>query len=298
MTGYKENQTPLLRIVENSHGDARAIRNQDITRVISFTSGKGGVGKTNCLVNTAIALAREGKSVLVLDADLGLANVDVLLGISPQYTINDVLNGTKTLQEIMLDGPEGISVIPAASGIESICNLSTSQRMFLLDAIEEVAYKYDYLLIDTQAGIGADVMFFNNASSEIVCVINEEPTSLTDAYALIKVLSRDYGEKNISVLANNVPNEESGLRAFKRLQSAVERFLHINLKYIGFVPRDKAVLSALSDQRAVLELYPSSPAGIAFSRVARQLDSDFINLRVKGGIQFFFRSLLEMEAHG
>ena len=287
-----------LRLVEHSNREGERMRGQEITRVISFTSGKGGVGKTNCLVNTAIALAREGKSVLIFDADLGLANVDVALGLRPKYTIKDVLNGSKALEEIMLDGPEGISIIPAASGIESMCDLNDQGRMILMGAIEEVAYKYDYLLIDTQAGIGSDVMFFNNASSEIVCVINSEPTSLTDAYALIKVLSQNYGEKEISILANNVSDENAGKKAFARLQGAVERFLHINLKYIGFVPRDEAVLSALSEQRAVLELYPSSPAGIALSAAAKSIDSDFFNLRVKGGIQFFFRSLLEVEAHG
>ncbi|MEZ4753966.1 MAG: MinD/ParA family protein [Bdellovibrionota bacterium] len=287
-----------LRLVEHSDGEGEKMKSQDITRVISFTSGKGGVGKTNCLVNTAIALAREGKSVLIFDADLSLANIDVVLGLRPKFSIKDVLSGSKTLQEIMLDGPEGISVIPAASGIESMCGLSDQSRMILMEAIEEVAYKYDYLLIDTQAGIGPDVMFFNHASSEIVCVINSEPTSLTDAYALIKVLSQNYGEKEISILANNVTDENEGMRAFTRLQGAVERFLHINLKYIGFIPRDKAVLSALSEQRAVLDLYPSSPAGIALSAAAKSLDSEFFNLRVKGGIQFFFRSLLEVEAHG
>ena len=201
-----------------------------VTRVMSFTSGKGGVGKTNTVVNTAIALAQRGNKVLILDADLGLANVDVLLDLRPEYTIHDVLTGSRHIEEIMLDGPQGISLIPAASGIEDIGHLSTANKLILMEAIENVAYDFDYLLIDTQAGIGNDVMYFNSASSEIVGVINGEPTSLTDAYALIKVMASNYSERSFSILANNVPNEREGNRAFSRLADAVDRFLHIRLR--------------------------------------------------------------------
>ena len=187
-----------------------------VTRVISFTSGKGGVGKTSTVVNTAIALARMGRSVAVLDADLGLANINVLLGLRPACTIEDVLEGGRLLEEAVLDGPEGISVIPAASGASSICTLKSSQRLSLMQAVENFAFSFDYLLIDTQAGIGSEVMYFNSASGEIVCVINDEPTSLTDAYALIKVLCRQYGEKSISILVNNVAGEAAGQGAYRR----------------------------------------------------------------------------------
>ncbi|MBN8550642.1 MAG: MinD/ParA family protein [Deltaproteobacteria bacterium] len=274
-----------------------------ITRVISFTSGKGGVGKTSSVVSTAIALAREGKSVLLLDADLGLANIDVMLGVTPRATIHDVLRGEKTLEEVMINGPEGISIIPAASGVESICNLDSEQQLTLMRAIEEVAYQFDYLLIDTAAGIGTDVMFFNSASREIVCVVNPEPTSLTDAYALIKVLSTQYGEKSVSVLVNNVransmPAEREAQMVFNRLSTAVERFLHIELKYLGFVPSDPSLIEAIRSQRALMELYPSSPSGLAFASLARKIDAEFHELRVKGGMQFFFQQLLEMSSHG
>ena len=274
-----------------------------VTRVISFTSGKGGVGKTSSVVNFAIALARQGKTVLVLDADLGLANIDVMLGIQPRATIHDVLRGEKTLEEVMIDGPSGISVIPAASGVESICNLDAEQRMLLMTAIEEVAYDFDYLLIDTSAGIGADVMYFNCASREIICVVNPEPTSLTDAYALIKILSSQYGERSVSILvnnvrANNMPAEREAQMVFNRLSTAVERFLHIELKYLGFVPSDMSLIEAIRSQRALMELYPSSPAGLAYASLARKIDAEFHELRVKGGMQFFFQQLLEMSSHG
>ncbi len=276
---------------------------QGVTRVMSFTSGKGGVGKTCSVVNCAIALAREGKSVLILDADLGLANVDVMLGLEPHSTIYDVIRGEKRLEEVIVPGPEGISIIPATSGVQAICSLDAEQRIHLMEEIERVAHQYDYLLIDTSAGIGTDVMYFNCASREIVCVVTPEPTSLTDAYAMIKILSTQYGEKSVSVLVNNVragtvTAENEAARVFNRLSKAVERFLHIELKYLGFVPSDVSVVEAIRSQRALMDLYPSSPSGLAYASLARKIDSEFRDLRVKGGMQFFFQQLLEMSSHG
>ncbi len=269
-----------------------------IARVISVTSGKGGVGKTTMTVNLAVCLARAGKSVLLLDADLGLANVDVMLGLAPHHTLNDVLEGRKNLGEILVSGPEGISIIPAASGVEEMGSLDTAKRMILMQEIEEIAHKFDYLLIDTSAGIGADVLYFNSASSEIVVVINDEPTSLTDAYALIKVLSQNYGEKSFSVLVNEVADAKTAITAFNRLNSAVERFLHVELRNLGFIPQDSAAAEAVRNQKALVEIYPSSPAALAFAALARKLDAEFYDLRVKGGMQFFFKQLLELSAHG
>lgn len=271
---------------------------RSITRVMSVTSGKGGAGKTHCVINLAIALARQGRSVLVLDADLGLANIDVMLGLTTNRTLKDVVEGNARMEDITLHGPEGISVIPATSGVEWMCHLTPEQRMTLMHEIERVAQNYDYLLIDTAAGIGSDVMYFNSASNEIVVVINGEPTSLTDAYATIKVLSQNYGEKAISVLANNVPNEKEAKRAFAKLSASVERFLHVRLTWLGWVPTDPALRDALSQQRAVLDLFPSSPASRAYCTVAERVDNDFLRVRVKGGMQFFFKQLLDVTAYG
>lgn len=268
-----------------------------MTKVISFTSGKGGVGKSNCVINTAVALSKLGKSVLILDADLGLANIDILLGIQARYTINDVLRGERQIEEIMVDGPERICVIPAASGIESITELRPSDRMVLRDAIEEVSLDFDYLLIDTRAGISSDVMFFNSASSEVIVVINNEPTSLTDAYALIKVLCQNYGEKRFSILANDVLGPEEGMAAFKQLAKVVERYLHAKLSYLGHVPHDPLLGSAVMQQRALVELYPSSRAGLAFLNLARKIEGELAGNEVKGGMQFLFKQLLEIDVN-
>lgn len=280
---------------------------RSLTRVISFTSGKGGVGKTNSVVNTALGLAALGRSVLILDADLGLANVDVLIGMRASYNLHDVIEGRRTLQEIIVEGPGGITFIPAASGVESISNLNHDQRLSLMQAVEEVAFDYDYLLIDTRAGISSDVMHFNAAANEIVCVISAEPTSLTDAYALIKVLAKNYSEKSISILANNIAAtgkrsvEEEARASFRRIQSSVEKFLNkeqVELNYLGHIPADSVVTEAVRMQRAVMEVFPSSGAGLAFARLARKIDQDFTEYRVKGGMQFFFQQLMENGAYG
>jgi len=275
---------------------------KNVTRVISFTGGKGGVGKTHTVVNTALALTQLGKSVLLLDADLGLANVDILLGIRPRFTLHELFCGERTLEEIIVHSPDGIDIIPAASGVESICTLSADQRIMLTSEVERIAARYEYLLIDTQAGIGLEVMYFNSAASEIVCIVTPDPTSLTDSYALIKVLSQNYAEKSISVIVNNVSGprgaEREARATFDRLRAAVDRFLHVELKYLGFIPTDSSVQEAIRSQQPLLVSFPSSAAGLAITNIARKLDADFLQYRIKGGMQFFFRSLLELTEHG
>jgi len=269
-----------------------------MTRVMSFTSGKGGVGKTNTVVNVAMALANLGQSVLILDADLGLANIDILLGLTPKYTIADVLAGRRTLDEVVVDTAHGISVIPAASGVDGICDLRSDQKMLLLQAIEGLAADYDYLLIDTRAGISSDVLSFNSAAGEIVVVIQPEPTSLTDAYALMKVLVQHYGEKRFLVVANEVHSEREGMQAFQKLARAVGRYLHVDIRYMGSIPADPLLQEAVREQRPVLERFPTSPAGLAFAALTKRLDAEFNELRVKGGMQLFFQQLLERSVHG
>lgn len=269
-----------------------------VTRVISFTSGKGGVGKTHCVCNVGTALVNQGRSVLVLDADLGLANVDVLLGIRPKSDIRDVISGDCELSDVIVHSREGLAIIPAASGVDSLVNLDFSHKLPLIEAIEALAPRYDYLLIDTPAGIGADVLHFNSASADIVCVITGEPTSLTDAYALIKVMSQRFQERNFSILVNNVANEGEARKAFRRLETALERFLSVRVNYLGWVPADEHVGMAAREQRAVVDIYPSSPAARAFTNLGDKIDEELGRHRLKGGMQFFFRQLIECPVYG
>jgi flagellar biosynthesis protein FlhG len=271
---------------------------QDITRVISFTSGKGGVGKTHTVVNTAISLVAQGASVLVLDADLGLANVDVIAGITPRGTLHDVLKGKCALDDILIEGPGGIVVIPAASGIEEIQALSSSDKMVLMSEVERIAHHYDYLLIDTPAGIGSDVMYFNSAAGEVVCVITGEPTSLTDSYALMKVLSSSYGERSFWVVVNDVSSESDAHIAYNSLSGAVQKFLHVETRLLGWIQSDDVVRQCVMERKPVSYLHPSSRVALGISQVARELMANTPCTRIKGGMQFFFRQLLDLPSYG
>lgn len=246
------------------------------------------------MVNTAISLSTMGYSVLVLDADLGLANVDVLLGVSPRGTLHDVLKGICSLDEILVQGPGGIVIIPAASGMEEVQSLTAAEKLLLMTEVEKIAHHYDFLLIDTPAGIGSDVMYFNSAAGEVVCVITGEPTSLTDSYALMKVLHSAYGEKSFSVVVNDVASEAEAQTAFNSLSNAVQKFLRIETRMIGWIQSDATVRQCVMDRRPIALECPSSRAAIRITDIARRLAESRPERRVKGGMQFFFQQLLQV----
>jgi flagellar biosynthesis protein FlhG len=241
------------------------------TRVIAVSSGKGGVGKTNVAANVAVALARSGKRVLVLDADIGLGNLDVLLGLVPRYTIEDVLSGVRTLEEIAVEGPAGIHVLPASSGVPHLTVLTDSQQIIIHEQLEQYAAGMDVLLIDTGAGISSNVTFFAASAHETVVVATPEPTSLTDAYALIKVLARQYRERHFKVLVNQAKSRREAAEVFRKLDRAVDQFLHVAVEYVGYIPHDDYVPLAVIRQKAVVEAFPDSPAAQAFIKLAAQV---------------------------
>ena len=263
-------------------------------QVISISSGKGGVGKTNIVANLALALTRLGKKVLVLDADLGLANIDILLGLTPRYTIEHLLNGQKLLQDILVPGPEGMVILPAGSGIPELADLNEGQKLFLLNEMDQLSQRFDLLLIDTGAGISANVLYFNLAAQESIIIITPEPTSQTDAYALIKVLATRHQKRHFIVLANAVADELEAKEVFRKTSLVADRFLgSLSLDYLGFIPLDEHVLKAVRKQKAVLELFPQSPAGKSFMALSqRLLDRPFRN-RNEGNIQFFWKQVWE-----
>lgn len=261
-------------------------------RVITVTSGKGGVGKTNVVANLAIALSRAGKRVLVLDADLGLGNVDVLLGLTPKYTLEHVLTGTRSLADIMLEGPSGIRILPASSGIPNLTALTEAQHLILQGELEQVSHLIDILLIDTGAGISSNVTFFASAAQSIVVVISPEPTSLTDAYALMKVLLRQYRERRFHVLVNLAKSPNEAARVFSKLEVAASRFLQISIEFLGFVPLDDYVPLAVTQQRAVLDRYPQAPSSRAFVSLTEAIDRLAVPDLPKGTVQFLWQQLL------
>jgi len=279
---------PLPHDRSDREGSPRRIR------VISVTSGKGGVGKTSVVANLALALCRMGQRVLVLDADLGLANLDVMLGLNPRYTIDHLLRGERKLEEILIQGPGGFKLLPAASGIPELTELDNTQRLLLLDELDALKDRFDVLLIDTGAGISSNVMYFNYAAMEKVVIVTNEPTSLTDAYALIKVLTSRYKQKRFKVLVNSAQNANEAERIYRHLSLVVDQFLGSpSLDYLGWIPFDKQMPAAVRKQRTVLECFPKAAASCRLLEVAKTLMACEAESVLEGDIRFFWQRFLE-----
>ncbi len=240
-------------------------------RVVAITSGKGGVGKTNVVAGLALALAQLGQRVVVMDADFGLANLDILLGLSPKYTLEHVLRGEKVIEEILLDGPMGIRIIPASSGIQELTRLDTMSELRLVQGLQRVAETADWLLIDTAAGIHDSVLKLLMAAQEVILVATPEPTSLVDAYAMVKVLHLRDPHKPLWLLVNNGQSADEAQETVDQLQAVTERFLGKQLQVLGLIPNDAHLLQAVRQQRGVVDLFPKCPATQAFQALARQL---------------------------
>jgi len=267
-------------------------RRKSHARVIAITSGKGGVGKTNIVANLGFALSRLGKKVLILDADLGLGNLDVLLGVAPKYNISHVIRGDKSIEEILEEGPGKIKILPAASGIQELTQLTHDQKMQLFTHLDRLIDDMDVLLIDTAAGISSNVMDFNVMAHEIIVVVSPEPTSITDAYALMKVLSLKYAEKSCKLLVNLVASPREAQDVFRQLGLVTDRFLDIRIDYFGCVLRDDNLTRGVKHQRLVSELYPESKASRCFSELAKRLTKLSPASRPKGNTNLFWHHLV------
>ncbi|MFH1215697.1 MAG: MinD/ParA family protein [Pseudomonadota bacterium] len=264
-------------------------------RVICVTSGKGGVGKTNIVVNLAYCLAQKGKKVLVLDADLNLANVDVLLGLTPRYNLHHVFLGEKSLRDIVVKGPGGFSILPASSGILELAELTEEQKLYFLAEMSELGEQTDIVLIDTAAGINKNVIYFTLAAQERIIVLSPEPTSLTDAYALIKVLSTRHDVKKFRILVNSSQSEKEALAVFRQLTVVADRFLStISLDYLGHIPLDTKLPQAVRSQRLVVEIAPESPSAKKFVKLAAALANEEVPSQHDGNIKFFWQGLFEL----
>jgi flagellar biosynthesis protein FlhG len=261
-------------------------------QVIAVTGGKGGVGKTCVAVNLAGALSRAGRRVVLLDGDLGLANVDVFLGLSPRYTLAQVVSGERTLDEILLATEQGFHVIPAASGVARLANLDAAAHLGLVQAFSALAQRLDVLVIDTAAGIAHSVTQFSQAAQHVLVVIRDEPASLTDAYALVKVLSRDHGVTRFRVVANMTRAPGSGAELFRRFERVTSRFLEVVLEFVGEIPEDECVRRAIRGQRVVIEAFPSSPAARAFKKIAALADKWPVPQGPRGNLEFFVERLV------
>ena len=265
----------------------------DLPLVISVTSGKGGVGKTNISVNLACCLAKAGKKVALLDADLGLANVDVILGLTPTHNLFHLFHEGADLSDVLMDTPFGFKILPASSGISEMLSLSTGQKVTLLEAMDEMEDTVDFLIVDTGAGINDNVMYFNLASQERLVVLTPEPTSLTDAYALIKVMQQNHGVNDFRVLVNMAPDEKGALDIFRRLYKACDHFLAgVGLDYVGMIPRDANVRKAVISQKPFSITDPNSPASKAMMEVSQTIRTWEVPQLLDGNIKFFWKRLL------
>lgn len=262
-------------------------------QVIAVTGGKGGVGKTSVSVNLAIALSALGKKVLLLDADLGLANVDIMLGITAKRNLKDVLDGHCDLMDILVEGPKGIKIVPASSGTQDMVNMNSQQHAGLISAFSHIGSNIDTLIIDTAAGISDSVLSFINAAQETLMVVCNEPTSITDAYALIKLLNQEYGQHRFSILANMIKTNQEGRELFAKLTNVTDRFLDVALQYTGYIPFDEAMRKSIRVQNAVIEQYPKSKSAMAFKDLSQKVANWPLPSTPRGRLEFFVERLVQ-----
>jgi flagellar biosynthesis protein FlhG len=287
--------SPLVMPWHFAEGDKPYLFREDrAMQVIAVTGGKGGVGKTNIAVNLAVAMASDGLDVLLLDADLGLANVDVVLGMSVQHTLADVVDGTRTLKDIVAMGPEGLRVVPASSGVAKLTTLSAEIQTHLIEQFSTELTPPDVLIVDTGAGIDTTVQTFVAACQTVVVVVCDEPASLTDAYALIKVMRKEKGVRRFEILANQVDSASQGRHVYDRLSKVTDRYLDVELGFLGSVPTDSYLKRAVQERTALVTRYPRAPAAGALRDMARRLSRD-AQRAPSAGMGFFIEQVLQAQ---
>ncbi|MBD3585317.1 MinD/ParA family protein [Salinimonas sp. HHU 13199] len=285
-------------MIEDQASSLRKMNQSRLIKVIAVTGGKGGVGKTNITLNTAISMAKQGKRVMVLDADLGLANVDVMLGLRVEKNLAHVLSGECTLDEVLVTGPHGIKIAPATSGTQSMTELTPTEHAGLIRAFSELRSQIDVLIVDTAAGISDMVLSFSKASQDIMVVVCDEPTSLTDAYALIKILNREHGVFRFKIVANMVRDAREGQELFSKLSKVTGRFLDVALELVATIPFDENIRRAVRKQTAIVDAFPGSPAAIAISRLASNAANWPVPNQPGGHLEFFIEQLISQKATG
>lgn len=292
------NQAPNVIDLSQHRGPRKNSMNQKIqpnlktnTRVFAITSGKGGVGKTNIVANLGFTLTQLGKKVLIFDADLGLGNLDVMLGIAPRFNLSHVISGEKEIDEVLIDGPGHMQILPAASGIHELTRLTPEQKRQILTELDRLIEPIDVLLIDTAAGISSNVLYFNVAAQEILVVVCPEPASITDAYALMKVLSLNHAQKKFCLMVNQAQSAQEGQDVFRQLNMVTDKFLNISLEYMGYVLSDKNLTRAVRRQRVTSELFPQTEASRCFNALARKI-CNRPPVQLSEGSNFIWQELL------
>ena len=261
-------------------------------KVLAVTGGKGGVGKTTVSANLAVSIAAQGKDVMLVDADLGLANVDVVLGLHTRFHLGHVLQGDCTLEDAIVTGPHGLQVVPAVAGSKQMANLSAAEHAGLIRAFSDLYHRIDVLVVDTAAGLHDSVVTFSQAAHHVLVVVCDEPASITDAYGLIKVLSREHGVQRFQVLANQTRRAGEGPDLFQKIQRVCDRFLNVTLEFAGSVPYDDYLRRAVQRQTAVVDAYPSSISSQALKNLALKADKWAVPRGARGHLEFFVERMV------
>lgn len=267
-------------------------------QTIAVCSGKGGVGKTSISINLAVTLAAMGRRVMLLDADLGMANVDVMLGVRPHGHLGHVLNGEMELENIIRTGPEGVALVSGASGLSRLARLNVEECAGLIHAFSTLNRQLDFFIVDVATGIGESAVMFSQAVQQVMVVISDEPASLMDAYAMIKVLSGEYNVQRFQILANMVYDEEQGRTSFNKLATVCHRYLDVSMNYMGAIPRDEFLRKAVSKQKPVTIAYPGSPSSMAFKELAKDTGNPLREPIPSGGIEFFIDRMVSSRGQG
>lgn len=261
-------QAQKLRQLASTHS-----QNSTKPKIITITSGKGGVGKSNIVVNTSIMLQKLGKKVLLFDADIGMGNDDVLMGFLPKYNVFDIIFNNKTVEEVMIKGPHGVSLVPAGSGLSRIENLSKKKREEFINKLSALE-NFDYILMDTGAGISRDVLGFISCCDELIVVTTPEPTSLTDAYSLLKAVSHFNLKSKAKVIINRALDEKEANITFNKLNNAVSKFLRVEMEYLGMVSEDRKLVQSVRAQEPFIISYPNCDASKDIEKIAVKLIGD------------------------
>jgi flagellar biosynthesis protein FlhG len=261
-------------------------------KVIAVTGGKGGVGKTTVSANLAVSIAAQGRDVMLVDADLGLANVDVVLGLNTRFHLGHVVSGECSLEDAIVTGPHGLQIVPAASGIKRMANLSDTEQAGIIRAFSDLYHRVDVMIVDTAAGLHDSVLTFSQAAQHVLVVVCDEPASITDAYALIKVLSREHGVRRFQILANQTRRSGEGPELFQKISRVCDRFLNVTLEFAGSVPFDDYLRRAVQRQSAVVEAYPSSISSVALKNLAVKADKWSVPQGARGHLEFFVERMV------
>ncbi len=292
-------QAKGLRKVVKSQRIARGKKqmtshNKPLPRVIAITSGKGGVGKTNIVGNMAVALSREGKRVAIIDADVGLANIDIIFNLRPQYNIRHVIQSEKTMKQVLVESAHGIKILPGGSGFADLTQLGEGEKLNLLSEFETLIDLADIIFVDTGAGISSNVLYFNSACDEVIVVATREPTSITDAYAMMKVMSQEYGTNYFKLIVNMVESEAEAKKVYASLSGALDKFLkNVVLEYCGHIPLDKQLQTAVQKRGLVMDSAPDSKSAKAIESIALTLEDRPPRGNSDGNLTFFMNKVFQ-----